>query len=301
MGERRHIDAAVIVPAGPRDDVVDTVRSVLCHATCPQVVVVIDDTRGQQDLRSLASEPGVHIIPAPAARSGTTGGLWVKVGFGYRWLFERYRPDVVLRLDADALVIGPGLVSRATATFRDDPGIGLLGAYRLGPDGGLRDFGWLARQVRRECGLPGRLARPAVRRALLPIVAAARSNGWAAGGHVLGCVCLSPGPVLEEIGRRGWFDLPDLEASRLFDDHLLSLCTVAAGYRLEDFNGPDDPIAVQWKGLPMSPDELLNRGKLATHSVRSWADLGETEIRAAFRQRRPSRVTAAAGVRWPTG
>jgi hypothetical protein len=60
------------------------------------------------------------------------------------------------------------------------------------------------------------------------------------------------------------------------------MLTVAAGYRIGDFSGPDDPMALKWIGLPAHPDELLARGKLVTHSVRSWQDLDQAQIRAIF-------------------
>src|SRR4051794_16653984 len=131
-GKRRAIAAAVVIPAGPRDDVMDTIDSVLTHATVPQVVVIVDDTKGQQNLTGIRSMRDVHVIPAPSARAGTTGGLWLKVCTGYRWLLERYAPTVVLRLDADALILGPGLLDHAMEAIRADPGIGLLGACRFG-------------------------------------------------------------------------------------------------------------------------------------------------------------------------
>jgi type II secretory pathway component PulM len=88
------------------------------------------------------------------------------------------------------------------------------------------------------------------------------------------------------IYEKGWFGDRRLERSYLGDDHLLGLVTVAAGFRLADLGGPDGPMALRWQGLPAHPAELLAAGKALTHSVRSWQNLTEPEIRAFFAQSR---------------
>jgi hypothetical protein len=66
----------------------------------------------------------------------------------------------------------------------------------------------------------------------------------------------------------------------------MALLTRAAGYRIGDFGGPIDPLALKWQGLPAHPADLLNAGKLVTHSVRSWQDLTERQIRDIFAKER---------------
>ena len=85
---------------------------------------------------------------------------------------------------------------------------------------------------------------------------------------------------------RGWFDQPYFATSLLGEDHIMSLLAVAAGYRIADFGGPDDPLALKWRGLPAHPEELLANKKLVTHSVRSWENMTEDEIRGIFRAAR---------------
>lgn len=66
----------------------------------------------------------------------------------------------------------------------------------------------------------------------------------------------------------------------------MALLTLAAGYQIYDFGGPADPLALRWRGLPAHPDDLLANGKLVIHSVRSWGNLAEKEIRDIFKQAR---------------
>ena len=75
------------------------------------------------------------MLPAPPRAPGGFGGLWVKIASGYQWLLERYHLDIILRLDADALIIGAGLEECAAREFAENPEVGLLGSYRIDPNG----------------------------------------------------------------------------------------------------------------------------------------------------------------------
>ena len=205
----------------------------------------------------------------------------------YRWLLERYQPGIVLRLDADAVVLGSGLEAAAESVFSRHPEVGLLGSYRVGPDGGRRDFRPAARQLRAETG-PRGLRHPRLWAGLRRCVRLAHDRGYVDGEHVLGCAFILRAEAIQAIYDNGCFDQPWLEGSRLGDDQIMSLMTVAAGYKLADFGGPTDPLALKWKGLPADPMQLLASGKLVTHSVRAWGDLTERQIREVFAAARVS-------------
>jgi hypothetical protein len=277
---------AVIIPAGPRDDVLDTVASVIHYTQRPRIIVVIDDAAGADGIaqvRALGSD--AVVIPAPREAQGALGGLWVKLAAGYRWVLSRYEPRIVLRLDADALLIGHGLESKAEQVFVSDPAVGLLGSYRIGPDGGLRDSSWAATRLRAEVGLRG-FRHPRCRSHLRRFLELARSRGYVDGESALGGAYIHSYEAAARIHERGWFKQPWLASSRLGEDHLMALLTVAAGYRIADFGGPADPLAIKWEGLPAHPSDLLASGKVVTHSVRSWHGLDETDIRRVFGQAR---------------
>jgi len=280
---KRQVRIAVIIPAGPRDDVLDTVASVVHYSQPSRIILVIDDTPGLVDGIDAKDREERHtvIIPAPPRAPGTRGGLWVKLAAGYRWVLERYEPQVILRLDADALLIGHGLEDRAEEAFANTPRVGLLGSYRVGPDGGARDATWARRRLRVETGLRG-LRRPKCRSSLRHFVSLARRHGYVDGESALGGAYLHSGEAAARIYEHGWFSQPWLAPSKLGEDHLMALLTMAAGYKIGDFGGPLDPLALKWQGLPAHPADLLAAGKLVTHSVRSWKDLGEPQIRGIF-------------------
>jgi hypothetical protein len=283
----------VVLPVGPNDaaDALDTLDSVLRYADASRVIVCVDDTGGAHGFaeRAAALSADIVVLQAPPRAPGGHGGLWVKIAAGYRWLLERYAPQVILRMDVDALLIGPGLAERAAAKLAADPAVGLIGSYRVAADGGTRDWSWGARTLRQESGLLG-LRHPALRASHRRMLRLARANGYTYGEHPLGGGYLHSLALADEINARGWWHNPALASSRLGEDMLMGLLAVAAGYRIADFGGPDDPVAERWRGLPDHPAELLARGKLLTHSVRFWADLKEPEIRRIFREARAAGV-----------
>jgi hypothetical protein len=284
---KHQVGIAIIIPAGPRDDVLDTIASVVRYAGLSRIIVVIDDTSIRHD--SINRIPDLQtdtvVIPAPPEAPGTQGGLWVKLAAGYRWVLERYEPRMILRLDADALFIGRGLESKAAQAFASDPTIGLLGSYRIGPDGGARDPSWAARQLRVETGFRG-LLHPRCRSTLRHLLDLGHYHGYVDGESALGGAYIHSYKAAECIYRHGWLSLPWLASSKLGEDHIMSLLTAAAGFRIGDFGGPADPLALKWQGLPAHPTDLLTAGKLVTHSVRSWQKLSERQIRDIFAQAR---------------
>jgi hypothetical protein len=279
----------IVLPVGPNDGsaALDTLDSVLCYAGASRVIVCVDDTGGIDDFAKHAEtlSDEIVVIPAPPQASGGYGGLWVKIAAGYLWMLERYAPQVILRLDVDALLIGSGLAERAVDKFAADPKVGLIGSYRIAADGNIRDWSWGARMLRMESGLPG-LRHPGLRARHRKLLGLARPNGYIYGEHPLGGGYIHSLNLADDMRARGWWDIPALAPSRLGEDMIMGLLAVAAGYRIADFGGPDDPVSERWRGLPAHPDELLAKGKLLTHSVRFWEDLQEPEIRRIFRRAR---------------
>jgi len=181
------------------------------------------------------------------------------------------------------LLLGDGLAQAAMSRFETSPKIGALGAYRLGPDGRKRDWKPARKALDAELGIRG-LRHPSCRRILRALVASA--PGYIHGEHALGAAVVYRRQAIIEMYRQGLLDLSGLTSSRLGEDHIFGLLTVATGYRIDDFSGPEGPMAVQWKGLPSAPEDLLKAGKLVTHSVRSWGEMSEQEIRDHFAKAR---------------
>jgi hypothetical protein len=285
--ERKRI--GIVLPVGPKDAeaALDTLASALYYLDESRIIVVVDDSGRHAEFAARVRElsPEIVVLLAPPRAPGGFGGLWVKIASGYQWLFERYHPDIVLRLDADALIIGAGLEDCATREFAENPHVGLLGAYRTDPNGRPRDWSWAARRLHTETGIRG-LRYPRRWRRLRLFASIAGRHGYVDGEHVLGGGYIHSFEAAYDIYLKGWFNQPCFATSKLGEDHIMGLLAVAAGYRIADFARPEDPMAVKWQGLPSHPDELLANKKLVTHSVRAWGSLDEAQIRAIFRAAR---------------
>ena len=273
---------AVVIPDSGRDDLGDTVASVQVYLP-GAVVVVVDDRPAPAPRRDFGV--GSVVLPALPYPRNAYGGLWLKECYAFRWVLANLATDYVLRLDSDALLIGPGLERTVVDRFAAEPALGVLGAYRLGRDGGTRDFGPAARAIMSEAGLPG-LSRPACRRALRELLSAARGNGYELGEHTLGAVNALRPAMLARCQDMGWLSAEALAPSKLGEDWLIGMVARAAGYAIGELGGPGGPVALAWKGLPAAPEELLETGALATHSVRCWRERSEAEIRSYFAERR---------------
>lgn len=287
--ERVQKQIGVVLPVGPNDGpaALDTLDSVLCYAGASRVIVVVDDTGGTSDFAKQAEvmSDDIVVIPAPPRALGGYGGLWVKIAAAYRWMLTRYAPGVILKLDTDALLIGSGIAEHAARRFTADPTVGLIGPYRIAPDGTVRDWLWGARMLRIESGPLG-LRYPGMWASERRLLKQARRNGYIYGEHALGGGYIHSLSLADAIHARGWWDIPALAPSRLGEDMIMGLLAVAAGFRIGDFGRPEDPVAARWRGLPAHPDELLAAGKVLTHSVRFWNDLQEQEIRRIFKEAR---------------
>jgi len=278
----RMSSGVVLIPCAPRDNVVDTVDSV--RTFLPDCrIVVIDD--GIPDVRGDGLPDDATVLPPLNYQRNTRGSLWMKDCYGFRFILVNYPSDFILRLDADALIVASGLETEITRVFAE-PHVGMAGVYRIDPSGGRRDFSPVARAIAAETEGLRSWIRPLARGPLRSLLVEAQRHGYAAGEHALGAVTVVRTKMLEDWARRGWLELKGLRTSHVPEDALLGLATRAAGFTIAELGGRDGPLAVTWRGLPASPPQLAASGAIAVHSVRSWKDWTESEIRSFFRDRR---------------
>jgi hypothetical protein len=294
---------AVIMPIAPDPAEVercrDTVASIAAWERAVRWIVLVDDADQTRDLASTVRCDGLELValprPACASRAGLLDRITANVLAGLAWVRQHTTADLVMKIDADALVIGPfaDTIQRAVS---EDSSIGLVGSYSRTCTGARRDFSPWAPNVQRagrRVQRHGRALRLATgRRARVrQIVVHARSVGYEWGEHALACAFAIPRHVYASWGDQGLLDDPCLFlGSNLGDDPVLGLLVRHSGKRLANLVDEGEPFGVAWRGLPFPPPELLERGHSIVHCVKNDAEWPEERIREFFgAQRLPAR------------
>lgn len=286
--------AAVVIPVGPGKEVVmDTLESVAYYCSEPHQVILIDDcTRdGTYEVLTARKRPNWHILrnsqPMGIAR------LVHSLCSAYRLVLSQTGCQLVLRLDQDALLIKPGVITDAVNYMIDNPNIGLFGVYEVDYNR-PRCFEAHKRLLDRESNWAKKLLglRPYWSR----ILDLAEQNGYKRGDNVFGGAYFVTRPCLESMNAVGVLDVPYRWNSRLMEDVYFSMAAVAAGFRLGHFAAPDGPLCMDWRGLPYPAFELHRSSYKVVHSVDKGKNTdaqanGGRTAREVFKSLRRDQVT----------
>jgi hypothetical protein len=278
----------VLLPVGPGDTEVARARDVVASVrrwSPDALILIVDDDRDDRALSSL----GVAVLRTSLPKSGFDAYAAMTAGTleGLRWLAAR-RVDLALKLDTDALVVGP-FAEALHHAFCAAPEIGVRGRYRLTVDGRPRGFEPVRAQIR-MLRAPVRIYRAGDRRRLRPagprawrrtagILRCARAHGYQDGEHCLGGSYAVGAAAMAAMARRGMLDhARDWAGTRASEDVVLGLITRAVGYEMAD-----DPLfGVSWRGLAAEPEELIAQGHAIVHSVKDPEGCSEWDLRATF-------------------
>ncbi|MDX6643208.1 MAG: hypothetical protein QOD76_1170 [Solirubrobacteraceae bacterium] len=258
----------------------DSIESVLASEGDDAHVIVIDDC--SVDARESvirARFPQVEVL----RRSFPTGGppqTWAQLQLGLRHAMEHHDFERFVRLDTDALVVGPSLSARLGEALASAPEAGLAGSFRVRADGAPeeRDYhiGVIERELRHD-------------RTLADAVSRARANGWQDGDVVQGGAMCLTAAAARAMQRDGWLDWRQSWHSIVTDDLAMSMFVSASGMGLHSIGDPQGIFAVANKDLPLPKEQLAGDPWVIAHSTRAGRD-GEDEatLRAFFREQRAS-------------
>ena len=269
---------AILIPAARRDDIRDTVDSVL-HFEPELMVVVIKDFDEELMLDSRVTV----LPPLPGVRNGL-GAIFQKKAWAFDYILQNTEVDIILSLDADALLLRSGVFPMVSQFFLDSS-IGIAGCCRIAPSGGTRDFTPVARSISSRGGLRSFGQRQA-RGFVGELLDRASTTDYVLGEHALGGAQFFRREMLSHWKSLGW--LGDFGVSKLHipEDGLFGLMAYASGYSIADIGGPGGLLNISWRGLPDSPEQICDSDAYATHSVRSYGSMREDQIRGFFKERR---------------
>ena len=276
---------AVVIPAGPNDDIADTIDSVLTYVAEPRRIVIINDTGGRSLDEIAARSADIDVIEPINLRATRGGKLMENIANAYLHLLNHFEFDALLRMDADALIVGPGLAEMTMRRLAEEGQIGLLGANRFDQGGGIRDWSWAAGELARSCGVAG-LRHPRTRHLLHRLRGQAVQHGYTLGEGPQGGGYIHSPALVSAMADQGFLDPCGLSHCLMGEDQIFGLLAYACGFRIGEFSGVHGPLGVRWRGLHAAPPDLIDQGCLVVHSVRSFETMSEEEIRRWFRDHR---------------
>jgi len=284
---KEKLEAVIAVPFCEKeyDILVDTIKSIEFYVQEQHHIIAIDDHSPSKLDEKLRKEmPHITVLRNPRQHGGRSG-LYITQAAAIKYALEHFDFKVFIKMDTDALIIGPSLVSEAICKFKLTPKAGLLGSYRFRADQQQRNWYMWKLVLLYESSLLRRLlGKPVLWRQMIK---EARKVGYDLGENVLGGSYIFSADCLKEMHRRGYLDYEYekvLTQSKLGEDVIYGLFCRAAGYRICDFGMKNDPMVIALDFFPMSKEEAVLKKKSIIHSVKKGKD-NETqdELREYFR------------------
>jgi len=283
----REFACAIAVGPDPKeiDRTADLIDSLGAFESGPWTLVMVDDAAEDRRLATQFKIPDdCQAVSVPHPRRDhsiqyTRGkGICAAILEALSWI-ARSAADArfVLKLDTDALVIGP--VAQKIASLLDANGdVGMLGAYDRTPAGEPRDFSLHATTMQQIYQRPSPVQAH---------IRAALNNGYRFGEHCLGGAYAVSDELLKRMLAAGYLDDPSMWLTiDSPEDVMIGMYAKAVGLRHMNFVAPGEVFGVRYRGLPDEPGKLIERGYSVIHSVKNEPRMSEEKVRAFFRARR---------------
>ncbi|MCA1978118.1 MAG: glycosyltransferase family 2 protein [Thiobacillus sp.] len=254
----------------------DLLDSLHTYLDCRWRLIAVDDATTDDTYEKLL-DAGCWVVRNPEKLY--LWGLDLTLRRGFREALRLFDSSFVVKIDPDALVIGPGLYRVLQDTFTAHPRVGIAGTYRIDWNGERRDLSyWRDRmkQRRKDLGKP-------LERAL--------ANGYILGEGVQGGCYALRSTCLERIDSAGWLEGAEgyrprhIKGQQIGEDSLITMLVHAAGYEGLDIGGPGQPFGIWDVGLPMPPEDLIRQNRIVTHALK-YHDDASLAARAYFLLRR---------------
>lgn len=295
---------SVLIPVGPgrveMDRFHDTLDSLKAHEPAEDIqLVLVDDSPTARPELSRVEWPSKPIVlrtplwggkKDPDLKSALVAGAMEGLKAA-----GANDPEFCLKMDTDALVIAP-FADKIRAALAADPTIGMLGSYDRRCTGDARDFrhkGRVIASATKATTVWRRSTRYQVptgvyfkslkhRRRAGELIAQAQANGYDLGAHCLGGAYAIAPALLRRTDLLDW--RPWVRTWDLGEDVSVSLLVFAAGLRIQGMVERDEPFGLAWKGLPASPEWLVDHGASLIHSLKDHEGVMEVDLRAWFKE-----------------
>ena len=263
------------------------------HEPAAPLLVIVDDTGGELPNLSTLAPATCEIVRLVNPTKPDHNQLAFNTMLALRYLVTRKDIDFAVKLDTDALVIGP-FAGQIGHYFDEHPDVGQVGRADVKCDGTPASYGVYVPFVRRL------LRRVQVWRSpswgvaqafrgdfakFRKLVLKAAENGASGGKHCQGGAYAIARRALDRLGDSGLL-VGDWTTNVCgVEDLLASTLIAATGLKLVSMTKPGEPFGVEAVGLPFSPQELADKGYALIHSVKNDKRFTEAEIVRFFERR----------------
>ncbi len=280
---RRRVRVVCWMPAGPgaHDALLDTYASAVASSPGEVALLVTDDWTPDCFAAAITAAVPDAVVVRTRVPSGGPPRLWPVTALAIGTALKHFEFDYLVKLDADALVVGPGWAEGIGAAIHREEHrapavpVGIAGAFRDRPDGGLEVDEPYHRRV-----LAGELPHDDT---LADWHARALEGGWPDGSIVQGGCLVLAQACCEAIAREGALRYRPRLRTIVSEDLLLTVLAYALGFRAASLGGAGGPLAIANKHLPLPLDELVDPASrwLVAHSTKvGLAGESEGEIRS---------------------
>jgi hypothetical protein len=281
-------DTVVVIPIGPTcqtEYVADTIESIRHFAPLARLVLVDDSRRGM----GIQLGERYELTSVEARAHGVFGNLYLNLSAGFREALQRpFR--ILIRLDTDAIIAGSDFEAKAIERFNSDEWLGSLGSFRVTYDGAQRDGSWAKRRILFHLAVIT-LVRPNEAIRTFTLLRRAHRHGYRLGESIMGGAVIYRYEAVAALNEANLLGRVDIAKLGVHEDHIFGLCLPSVGYHLGEFGNKydDEPMGVDWKGLPAPPSELIELRKSIIHSTKFFEAMDERAIREEFRRARGQR------------
>jgi len=294
----KNFDLVIVMPIGPNCNtsyIDDTIKSIKYYFSSKYKLLILDDSHKEAGEAIRSMHPDAEVLKTKK-NMGVNAGLYINLCQAYQHALKHYNFEVLLKIDDDALVIGQGPDQEALQFFRKNPEVGMAGLYQVGENyinflGNRVDNSWPRKQLLKDTCTWKIISRPIANLTLRKLFFKAIRKGYEIGENIQGGAYFISKSCLNKLNEGQYLPVNNLKNVNLGEDHLLSMLTKLAGFKLGDLASGNLPLGTTWKGLPGSPEVLHAKGKKIIHSTRSWQDLNEEQIRAYFKKIRQPEAT----------
>lgn len=268
---KKNVNAIFFIPfcESEYEMLIDVIHSIEYYVEESFHIIAVDDFSPSRLDEKLKREiPKLTVLRNPKKHGGRSG-LYVTQALACKYALEHFNFRIFIKMDTDALMVGPSLVTRAIKKFEADPHLGILGSYRQRSDGKRRQ--WLrwkliflceSSQFRRFYKKPV-LWRDAIKEA--------RKSGYDVGENILGGCYIINEKTLKVMNLKGYLDYEYdyvIYHSQIGDEIIYSLFCKASGFQIEDFGKPEDPMVIALDIVPMPKEKIISDKKSVIHSVK---------------------------------